>query len=312
MNRSALLLTVLVSTLAWAAPPSGVLCPLEVQPHPKLKPLTEQLQKRFFSAARDTSGMNLALRLEAETAIGASGLHDFKTNDASLARLAQLAKVLYAGYATLLLSPKNELVLTARIVRDDGEVVATAQALAPRGKAAIPEELVALTEKLFVDLRTKELPDVKPSVAPKAPVVVVEVKQVEEAKPPAAVEPPPPPPPLLEIAGEPASKPGSNLRPIGFGVAGAGAALAAGGAILYATAGTVRRDPATGNVYFEDVAKVTEVRTKQGVGLGLLVGGGVMAGAGLVMALLFATPAPATVAVVPTQDGAVLSLGGEF
>lgn len=311
MNRSALLLTVLVSTLAGAAPPSGVLCPLEVQPHPRLKPLTEQLQKRFFSAARDSSGMNLALRLEAETAIGASGLHDFKTNDASLARLAQLAKVLYAGYATLLLSPKNELVLTARVVRDDGEVVATAQALAPRGKAAIAEELAALTEKLFLDLRTKELPDVKPAPAPKAPVVVVEVKQLEEPPPPPVVEPPPPPP-LLEIAGEPASKPGSNLRPIGFVIAGTGAALAVGGAILYGTAGTVRRDPATGYVYFEDAAKVTDVRTKQGVGLGLLVGGGVMAGAGLVMALLFANPAPATVAVVPTHDGAVLSVGGAF
>lgn len=309
MRRSALL-TVLLGTMAFAAPPTGVLCPLEVQPHPKLKPLTEQLQKRFFSSARDSSGLNLALRLEAETAIGASGLHDFKTNDASLARLAQLAKVLYAGYATLVLTPKNELVLTARMVRDDGEVVSTAQAIAPRGKGPIPDEVVALTEKLFFDLRTKELPDAKPAPAPKAPVVVVEVKQ-DEPRPPARVEPPPPPPPLLEIAGEPASKPGSNLRPIGFAVAGVGAAAAVGGAVLYATAGSVRRD-ASGNVFFEDVSQVTDIRTKQGVGLGLLVGGGVMAGAGLVMALLFANPAPAAVAIVPTGDGAVLSLGGTF
>lgn len=309
MRRCALL-TVLVGTMAGAAPPTGVLCPLEVQPHPKLKPLTEQLQKRFFSAARDSSGMNLALRLEAETAIGASGLHDFKTNDASLARLAQLAKVLYAGYATLVLTPKNELVLTARMVRDDGEVVSTAQALAPRGKAPIPEELVALTEKLFFDLRTKELPNVKPAPAPKPAAVVVEINQ-EEPRPPPTVEAPPPPPPLLEIAGEPASKPGSNLRPIGFVVAGVGGALAAGGAVLYGTAGSVRRDD-NGNVFVDDVGKVTDIRTKQGVGLGLLVGGAVTAGAGLVMALLFANPAPASVAVVPTADGAVLSVGARF
>ncbi len=304
------LLSLLSTTAAVAAPATGLFCPLEVQANPKLKPV-EALQRRFFSAARDNSGLSLALRLETETAIGASGLSDFKTSDASLARVAQLAKVLYAGYASLLLSPKNELVLTARVVRDDGEVVATAQVTAPRGKEPLPDALISLTERLFVELRTKELPATRPpsKAEPKPAPVVIEVKQLESRPEPVVSAPPPPPP--LELAGEPLSKPGSHLRPIGFVLAGAGAAIGAGGAVLYGTAGSVRRDE-VGNVFFEDARLVTDIRTKQGLGLGMLVGGGVIAGAGLVMALLFANDAPAAVTVLPVSDGAVVSVGGTF
>lgn len=102
------------------------------------------------------------------------------------------------------------------------------------------------------------------------------------------------------------------LRPFGFGALGVGAAAAIAGVVVFALAPPIRKD---GNGYIipEDVPNFRDTQVRQGVGVGLMVGGALVAAAGGA-ALILAQRHVGTVetAIVPTWGGALVVVGGKF
>jgi hypothetical protein len=94
-------------------------------------------------------------------------------------------------------------------------------------------------------------------------------------------------------------------------VGGAGVAAVIGGSFLFASskadASTLKNR--TGGDYNAIAARGA---TNEKLGVGLLVGGGVLAAAGIALWASGATSAPAPVALVPTPGGASLVVGGRF
>lgn len=134
-SLSAVLL--LTSTLGLGAAPepeSALFCPLAVEPSPGLAQSAEALQKRFLSVARDKSGYALLLRKEVEDVLVASKLTDFAVSDASLSKLAVEGKVQNAGFVSLRLTDRNELLLEGRVVGADGKRLKASVLVVPRAR----------------------------------------------------------------------------------------------------------------------------------------------------------------------------------
>lgn len=289
MRSTSLLCLLLAATGALGAEPeSGLFCPLAVKPNPGLTEPVEALQKRFLSVAREHSGYSLLLRKEVEGALNAAGVTDYAQSDASLAKLALQAKVKNAGFVSLELTDRNELMLQGRVVRDDGKLLKAAVLAVPRGTEPLLDVLTTATERFFGQLN---------GTAPVA--VVAPVTPVATSAPVAAVREPTAPP-----------NPGTPLRILGGVLAGAGVAATVVGVVVFTSAGTVERD-ADGNISAADAPRVAGIRAQQGTALGLFTAGGALAVTGLVM-ILAAPNAPVTAALAPRTDGAVLVVEGSF
>jgi hypothetical protein len=200
-------------------------------------------------------------------------------------------------------------VLTGRVVRNDGKVVALGQAELPRGKKPLPDVVGELTERLFLQLQTRNLPArdavVTAPPPPPPPMLTADAPRAEPA----------PPAPVTSVAPitEVSVSPAHPLRTAGFVVAGVGAAAAIGGVLLFATAGTldIRNTPQGDIISATDVGRVDEVRTKQGLGLGLVIGGATIAAAGVITALVLGSQQqPVTAGFAPLDGGALVALGG--
>lgn len=288
-SRAVLLLVVVAAHAALGAEETGLFCPLAIEPNPALTESPEALQKRFLSVAREKSGYALLLRKEAEDAVVAAKVVDHASSDASLGKVAAAGKVEHAGYVSLKLTERNELMLQGRVVRADGKLIKASMLSTPVGKEPLLDALAFAAERFFDQLNGKA-----PAPVPGAAPVQVAVGE----KTPEVVQ-----------RAEPMN-PGTPLRILGIVLGGAGLATTVAGAVVFAGAGTIRQD-ANRNVHVEDAPRVPEVRSQQGVALGLITAGAALGVTGIVMTIAAPT-APVTAAVAPRADGAVLVVEGSF
>lgn len=291
MMRSLLCWCLLCATPGLAAEQeSGLFCPLAVEPNAGLTESAEAMQKRFLSVARERSGYALLLRKEVEEAIAAAKVTDYAHSDASLAKVAVQAKVKNAGFVSLKLTDRNELLLEGRVVRDDGKLLKASVLAVPRGTEPLLDVLSTATERFFDQLNGTAPPVavLTPAATPSAP-----------AKAPLAVRQPSTPP-----------NPGTPLRILGAVLGGAGVATTVAGVVIFVNAGTVQRD-AAGNIAAADASRVAGIRAQQGASMGLFTAGATLCVTGLLMAVL-APDAPVTASLAPRADGAALVVEGSF
>ena len=194
---------------------------------------------------------------------------------------------------------KKELVVSGRVVRDDGKLVGTQSVREEKGKETIVDVSRRLFIKLYEQLELVKLPTFKEAVtAPlppeKDPIKVVHLPDV--------------PPPLPPLVVEPKVNTG---RVIGWTAVGAGAAVGIAGVISFATAPVIRKDP-NGNIINGDVSKLPAAQLQQGLGVGLMAGGFGAAIAGAVIVAISKDAESVKTTVAPVPGGAVVLLGGVF
>lgn len=282
--------------------------PLEFDPRPELVSSTDKLKSAWVEAVREAGDVVTPSRKELDAALAEVGRRDCRTANDCLAALAVKGAGLYAIHAMLELSEAQVFTVTARVVRDDGRLMASFSAQQPRGDKKKP--LVPVVKQVLVDavkgLGVSKLPAFKEAVA----------------APPPVVEPPPPPPPVVTAPVEvvqpgSSSAPTSVRKPVGFTLLGVGAAGAIAGGVLVLLAQAQARalmvdargflpagaDEAT-------LAKARAANTQQLAGLVALGGGAAVCVTGLLVALL-GTAEP-TVTFVPLEHGALAVVGGAF
>lgn len=187
-----------------------------------------------------------------------------------------------------------------------------------KGDDALLDWLASASEKLVQQLKQALKRDVVAATPPKTQPPKTDAPKAETPKTEPKVEPGPPPAvpstPAPVVAAEQGGG-GPNLVPWIPGIAGG--ALLVGGVVSLATAHGIAGALREGNT--KDIgtsrsaaeAKANEGRLFEGLGYGLM-GAGVV-GLGVSGALLLFTPADAPkVSVVPTAQGAMVSLGGTF
>jgi hypothetical protein len=285
---------------AQAAKPSVVSTPLELDPNPSLTRFEKELQTSYFKLLDERSGALVPSKKEADAALKETKRLDFRESDEALARLAEKSGTLYAVYATLQYTVRKQLVLSGRVVRDDGKLMKTARIELLKGEETIVARFTPLAEQFFTELGLATLPTFKEV----KPTLVEPVKK----DPPIEVKPylqPPPMPPAVDT--------GAGQRTAGKVLVIGGAAVAVVGGVLLGVGQGLGGSLGVidGNV---PAAKVGDLRTAQtltGVGLGVLAGGAVAAGVGAVVWAL-APDAPVKVGAGVMPGGAMVGLQGEF
>ena len=309
MMRTTLMLLCLSAfgALADETKPSLVTVPLDVDLDPALQKLELKLRNAYFDVLDRKSGAALVLKGETNKALLETKRQDFRESDEGVGRLAEKAGALYGMYAFYEYTPKKVLILTGRIVRDDGKLMKSAQVQQPRGKDSFEEALKVLTLKLCEQLEISKLPTAKEVVVAPPPV---ETPPVEAKKDPPPDFVPPPPPPMLEVRDEDAGKRSAGKALFGTGVAVGvvgGIVAGVGAGIGYGVPRNAHQQALTEN----------DARTAA-TAQSLVTGGCIGAGLGVVAAIVggvmwgTAKPSPVSVSAVPTAGGGFVSVGGEF
>lgn len=292
-----------LSAVAQTAKPSIAPLVLDYERVPALKRQSAALQSTFAQLLESESGVSFLLPGEVETASKTVGRTDFRENDESVMLVAKNAGALYALYSWVQLKPDGDMVLSGRVIRDDGKVMGTASVHQRRGKEALPELLKALVPGYLSELKLKALPVTKAVAG--APV---DVKPVPVVPP---VEVLPPELPLTAIRPvEPPVAPVSGLRVAGYALVGVGAAAAVTGGVVFALANPGQVTTDTRGVVASGADKVKTVESMQSAGVGLMVGGAGVAAVGAVLWAL--SPSPVKVSVAPVNQGAMVSLQGAW
>jgi hypothetical protein len=292
---------------AWAqAKPSVMLFPLEFKRVPSAMPKADR-DGLVSDAERllRVAGAQLPDLAKGEAALADLKRQDCEREDACLQQLAQKAETLYALYANIDFTLEGQVVVTGRVVRDDGKLVSPLQTVRlPKGANEKHRDIGknALTG-LYELLKVKELPAVREVAQP----VVVVTPPVEVKKDP----PPPPPPAEVKVTPSGPSPVAKGLVYAGAGVAVAGLATLVAGAGIGGSAGKTTLE--NGDVYAADpqaAANLATGRTLTAVGF---VGLGLGAAAAAVGAVLWATtPGAPQVTFMPTAQGGALVVGGSF
>lgn len=286
--------------------------PLEFDPRPELVSVSDKLKGAWIEAVREAGEVVTPSRRELDAALLEVGRKDCRTSNDCLAALAVKGAGLYAVHAMVELTEAGTFVVTARVVRDDGKLMASFTAQQPRGDRK--KQLVPVVKLLLVDvikgLGVKALPTFKEAL---------------DAPPPAVVTPPPQPPPVVVAPPvvEPVAAPvAAPVEPVtktrtvaGFSVMGAGAAVGLAGGVLLFVAQTQARAlmvdargflPATADA--DTIARASTANTLHLAGLvGLGVGAASLV-AGLVV--LLTGPSEASVSFLPIAGGGVAVVGG--
>lgn len=290
--------------------------PLEFDPRPELVASSDKLKAAWVEAVREAGDVVTPSRKELEAALLEVKRKDCRSSNDCLAALAVRGAGLYAVHALVELSELGVFTVTARVVRDDGRLMASFNTQAPRGDKKKP--VVPLVKQLLVDVVTslgvKTLPAFKEAVAAPPPVVAV----VPPPAPTLALSPPPPPPPAVEA---PAASQGlAGRRLAAWVLVGAGGAAAVTGGVLVALAQTQLRELGVDSRGFfparadeaaqqEVVASARSALTLQTAGLIALAAGGAVAVTGALLRLLEPS---ASMAVVPFAGGALWAVGGRW
>lgn len=300
--------------IAEAAPAGGQptvpilsILPLEVEVPGGAPTQRSALENKFLDLARRHSGARVP---SAESTAGVVsrlpvGRRDFRESDGDLAGVAARASTLYAMHATFRLSTTGKATLTGRVVRDDGQRVASAEAeMAKEPDDKLETLVAALALKLFMDLRVGQLP-VSREPAPTPPAPPTQLAHTEDR--PLLPTPTPTPTqaqaqaklPLTPTAhlssglgasdvagvelvttGTTGAGQGRRASPVpGYVLLGIGGAAVVAGVVLLAMVPALPRD-ASGNFAYEDREKVTRALQLQTAGWASLASGAAVAGGG--------------------------------
>lgn len=306
MSRWVWLLS-MISSLAFAqaSQPSVVPAPLELGAHPTLRKYEVELRAAFVDVLRQTDGVLMPTRREAELYFSQLKRTDCRDSDECLAQLATQAHSLYAVWVELTYSELKVVTVTARVVRSDGKRVANATTSAERGKSQVVDACRAQLRKVIDELHLPLLPNTKEVVtAPPSPPEKKEPTRVEPP-PPLEVKVSPPPPPTLD-EGHGQRTAGQVVLISGAGVALVGGALLATGRGIGGGLGVQN-----GNLPTENVGSFRTAQALSGAGVGVLIGGAVVALVGGVT-WLAAPSAPVHVALTPLKDGALVGFAGDL
>lgn len=298
-------LVVLTASVAFGQEPRPLVAPFPLDfkrvPAGFSKKDREELQKLLPLLVR---GADAAVP---DPARMASSLAEFKRQDCEredecLAQLAKLSGSLYGLYVGLDYTLEKRVVAVGRVVRDDGVAMGPAKTVEIVKQGAFKDIARDAVNQLLAQLGVGALAPFRPAVEPVKPDVP---KKDPEVKTPDL--PPPPPPPIVVDEGP------SGMKVAGWTMVGLGAASAIAGAVVFATAGGVRKD-ASGNILAEDIEKLPRIQTQQAAGVGVLAAGlGVGAVGALLLGLAPAKTAPAVnMSVIPVNGGAVATVGGAF
>lgn len=157
--------------------------------------------------------------------------------------------------------------------------------------AELPKQLATFASKVKSHLDRPVAPKVaEPPKVADAPKTTPEPKVTPSPTPP-------PEPPAAVVVDEAPAKPFVS-KGLALGVLGVGAAVAVGGGVLFATAGSVTKD-ANGYVQADQADKVPGIQRQQALGVGLAAGGAAVALVGAGLFALAPADAPAKVAVGP-------------
>jgi hypothetical protein len=280
--------------------------PLEFDPRPELVSVSEKLKGAWIEAVRAAGDVVTPSRRELDAALLEVGRRDCRTSNDCLAALAVKGAGLYAVYAMVELTEAGVFVVTSRVVRDDGKLMASFSVQQPRGDK---KRLVRVVKQVLVDvvmgLGLKDLATFKEAVVVLPEVVVT--------PPPQA---PPPPPVLAEVnpPAAPVEPVERGRRPLAFVLMGAGAAVALPGMVFLVLAQTQARSlgvdwrgflPASSDA--ESIARAHTANTLHLAGLvGVCVGAAALT-AGLIIFLT--GPSEARVSFLPLAGGGVAVVG---
>ncbi len=227
---------------------------------------------------------------------------DCEREDECLVLLAKKAQSLYALYASVDYTLEGAVLVTGRVVREDGKVAsATETVKLAKGRDPFKEIAKNALVQLFAQLKIGELPATRP----------VEVVKVEPVKDPPFLlkDPPPPPPPLVvEDIGAGQRSAGKGLVFAGVGVAVVGGVVAAIGCGIGCGV-TPTKDGSVPETQFDAARSGRNLMTAGLVGLG------VGAAAAIVGAIVWGKAAPppmSQVTLLPMAGGGMVQLGGQF
>jgi hypothetical protein len=291
--------------------------PLEFDARPELVASGEKLKAAWVEAVREAGDVVTPSRRELDAALADVGRKDCRTSNDCLAALAVKGAGLYAVHALVELSELGVFTATARVVRDDGRLMASFTTQLPRGDKKKP--VVPLVKQLLVDvvksLGVKSLPAFKEALAAPPPVVAA-------VEPAVAPLPPPPPPPVGadEVVVQKSPQGGAGGRRwAAWGLVGAGgAAVVTGGVLLglaQAQLGSLGLDargflPATSEASEQQrlAGAVRSASTLQLAGLLTAAGGAALVLTGVLLRVT--EPAPSVVFVPGPGGGALVVQGG--
>lgn len=310
-RRGVVLVAVLLGQVSWGQDARVPLAPFPLELKSVPKAATEKQKsalarelRRVVATVCETPNV-----LTIEDALRAIKRQDCDRDDECLQQFATASKSLYALYAAVEVSADEKRVtVLGRVVRDDkmimGAVERVERTRAPKEsfEDAAKKAIAELVDRLVV--RAK-LPAVRPVELKPQPAVVEPTPPVAVVQPVATVSPPP-----VVIVQPVAPPPDSSMRTAGYIGLGVGGVAVVGGAISFASAPVIRKEGDL--VVREDAGKFQQAQLQQGLGVGLLIGGALVAGTGaLLMFLAPQAPVHVSAWVQPGQGGAV-TVGGAF
>lgn len=288
-----------VSVAAFAQSPTVVVYPLEFKRvPPEVKKEDKEALKRDQSRLLLRAGAVVPDFTKSEAALVELKRGDCEREDACLSQLATLAGALYGLYASVDYSLDGTVVVSGRVIRDDGKVVSPTETVRlPKGKDPFKDIARNGLTALYDLLKVKDLPAERPAVTVTPPV---------EKTPPNNVvtDPPPPLPPLVDTS--------NSQRSAGQALVGAGVGVAVVGGVLFGIGQGIGGglNPTDGAI---DSERVGDFRAANGLCTAGVVSLSVGAAAAIVGAIVWGTaPAPVAVSVAPVNGGAMVGLGGEF
>lgn len=316
MRRTLVCALSLLCSLSWAQTgPSIAPFPLNLRRVPTgfTAKNEEGLSAEVRKALRDT-GASVPNSFKIDQALAELKRQDCDLENECLSTFALKAGTLYGLYVSIDLNVQGVVVVSGRVVRSDGVLVAEQKSLSrPLGKEAFALVAKDLVTKLFKDqLKLSALPVAKPVfVKPPevAPVVDAGVAAVAPLPVDAGVLLPPPPPPLEE----------GPLKTVGFVSVAVGGAAAVTGAILFAAGSNSARTIQAGAIVpkgeetpEQAAAAYRQAQTLQPAGVTLLGAGAAIAAAGVVFILLSPSAGPRISMTPLPGGGAFVGVEGEL
>lgn len=292
-----------LAAFAQAPKPSVMPFPLEIKRAPSGFGSEERegLQKEYTRLLRlagalvpDFARYDLALReLKRQ---------DCEREDECLVQLARKAEALYGLYASVDYTLEGAVVVSGRVVREDGKVVSPIQTVKlARGRDPFKEIAKNALAQLFTQLKIAELSATRPVEA------AVDPQKKDPPMNPIKDPPPPLPPLIVEDTGAGQRSAGRALLYGGAGLAVVGGVLAGAGCGV----GCGVTPNANGTIPEGQLEAARTGRALMTAGFVGLAAGAAVAGLG---AILWGTaaPPPAAVTLVPVSGGGVVQIGGQF
>lgn len=232
-RRATWSLVVCLSAFSWAqtTAPSLMPFPLELKRTPPAVDALARLglQQEWLAVVRQT-GAQVPDAAKIDKVVGEVKRQDCEREDQCLVQLAARAGTLYALYANLDTTLDGAVVMTGRVVREDGLLVGSLESVRVAvSKGPFKDYARSAMTQLLAKLKIAQLDPNRPK-----PAVVEVATRPPETKPNAEVGVPPPPPSAGVTASPPAASPdmapGPSLVLIGVSLVGAGGVIAAIGA----------------------------------------------------------------------------------